>query len=241
MPNLPPMKLLLIRHADPDYSIDSLTAAGHAEAQALATRLRRMGIDRIVCSPLGRARATMRYTAEATGIEPVIQPWTAELRLPTFHQTGLGESAIWDVHGHTVHGLGVHPTRDNWHELPPFNASPDFIAGFQRVQEGSDATLAELGYVREGDRYRVAHAHRQRVAFFCHGGFGLTWLAHLLNLPLPLVWSGFFLPPSSVTTILFDERCAEYATPRCIGVGDISHLYAAGLPMQPAGIKTNRE
>ena len=30
------MKLLIIRHADPDYEIDSLTEAGHREARLLA-------------------------------------------------------------------------------------------------------------------------------------------------------------------------------------------------------------
>jgi hypothetical protein len=67
----------------------------------------------------------------------------------------------------------------------------------------------------------------------------VTWLAHLLDLPLTLVWSGFWLAPSSVTTILFDERSTVWATPRCLGVGDVSHLYAAGLPVQPAGITAN--
>jgi hypothetical protein len=74
---------------------------------------------------------------------------------------------------------------------------------------------------------------------FCHGGFGLTWLAHLLALLLPLVWSGFWLPPSSVTTMLFDERSPEWAVPRCIGLGDVSHLYAAGLQVQARGIMAN--
>ena len=30
------MKLLIIRHADPDYEIDGLTEAGHKEARLLA-------------------------------------------------------------------------------------------------------------------------------------------------------------------------------------------------------------
>ena len=77
------------------------------------------------------------------------------------------------------------------------------------------------------------------MAVFCHGGFGLTWLAHLLEIPLSLVWSGFWMPPSSVTTILFDERSQEWATPRCIGFGDVSHLYEAGLPVRPRGIIAN--
>jgi probable phosphoglycerate mutase len=42
-----------------------------------------------------------------------------------------------------------------------------------------------------------------------------------------------------VTTVLFEERSAERAAPRCIGLGDVSHLYAAGLPVRPRGIKGN--
>jgi len=68
-----------------------------------------------------------------------------------------------------------------------------------------------------------------------------TWhdLAHLLAIPLTLMWSGFWMAPSSVTTILFDERSPEWAVPRCIGFCDVSHLYAAGLPVQPRGILAN--
>jgi probable phosphoglycerate mutase len=74
---------------------------------------------------------------------------------------------------------------------------------------------------------------------FCHGGFGLMWLAHLLEIPFPLVWAGFWLPPSSVTTVLFEERSSAWSVPRCIGLGDVAHLYAAGLPVSPAGIMAN--
>ena len=76
----------------------------------------------------------------------------------------------------------------------------------------------------------------ERIAVFCHGGFGLAWLAHLLEIPLALMWSGFWLPPSSVTTIFLEQRTETWAVPRCVGLGDVSHLYAAGLPIQPRGI-----
>jgi probable phosphoglycerate mutase len=36
-----------------------------------------------------------------------------------------------------------------------------------------------------------------------------------------------------------DERSAHWAVPRCVGVGDVSHLYEAGLPVQPRGIVGN--
>jgi len=39
--------------------------------------------------------------------------------------------------------------------------------------------------------------------------------------------------------MLFDERSPEWAVPRCIGLGDVSHLYAAGLQVQARGIMAN--
>lgn len=74
---------------------------------------------------------------------------------------------------------------------------------------------------------------------FCHAGLGLTWLAHLLAIPPTLFWAGFWLAPSAVTTILFEERTPEWAVPRCIGLGDVAHLYEAGLSVRPRDIRAN--
>ncbi len=51
------MKLLIIRHGDPDYTIDSLTEKGHREAEMLAERIAPMDIAAYYVSPLGRAIA----------------------------------------------------------------------------------------------------------------------------------------------------------------------------------------
>jgi len=109
------------------------------------------------------------------------------------------------------------------------------------MQIHSDEFLSRLGYARNPGThiYRIVQPHRQKIALFCHLGFGLTWLSHLLGLPLTLTWSSFWLPASSVTTILFDERSPQFAVPRVLGLGDTSHLYESNLPIQPAGIKTN--
>ena len=56
------MRLLLIRHGDPDYSIDSLTEKGCVEAEALAAAADRMSMGTCFVSPLGRARKTASYT-----------------------------------------------------------------------------------------------------------------------------------------------------------------------------------
>jgi broad specificity phosphatase PhoE len=238
------MRLYIIRHADPDYANDCITEAGHREAAALAERFARQGLDRIYTSPLTRARLTMQYTADRLGMSHEVLQWTQEMgHLPKLRQhcprlDRASEFCIWDVHGHTVRGNGRLPTHDDWHTIEPFTA-PAYRSEFGQLQQASDAFLATHGFERDGGVYRFTRENRERVAVFCHGGFGLAWLAHLLAVPLPLMWAGFFLWPSSVTTILFDERAPGVAVPRCVGLADLSHLHAAGLPVQPSGVKAN--
>ncbi|MFR2935372.1 MAG: histidine phosphatase family protein, partial [Ruminococcus sp.] len=52
------MKLLFIRHGDPDYEIDSLTEKGWKEAALLAERVSQLEVKTFYVSPLGRARDT---------------------------------------------------------------------------------------------------------------------------------------------------------------------------------------
>ena len=66
------MKLLLIRHGDPDYTIDSLTEKGHREAQLLAEKMKNVPVKDFYVSPLGRARATADYTLKKAGRKAVI-------------------------------------------------------------------------------------------------------------------------------------------------------------------------
>lgn len=238
---LPPsMRLYIVRHAEPDYSIDSLTSAGHLEAKALAGRMGKIRPTHLYSSPVQRARHTCQYTADAVGMTPAIEEWTAELgQCRGEYQPG-GRLCVWDCPGELIRAKYPLPTSDNWHEMPEF-ATPINRERFEFVRCNSDAFIARHGYVREGGRYRIVKPNRDRIAMFCHGGFGLWWLAHLLEIPLPLVFSGFFMPPSSVTTVLFDERSTQWAVPRCLGVGDVSHLYAAGLPVSNSGVKANCE
>lgn len=52
------MKILIIRHGEPDYSIDSLTEKGWREAELLSRRLAPFNIRDFYVSPLGRAQDT---------------------------------------------------------------------------------------------------------------------------------------------------------------------------------------
>ena len=74
------MKILIIRHAEPDYSIDSLTPKGWREADLLAKRLAKLPISDIYCSPLGRAQDTAKATLEAMNKTATTLPWLHEFR-----------------------------------------------------------------------------------------------------------------------------------------------------------------
>jgi broad specificity phosphatase PhoE len=96
------MRAFLLRHAEsasnaavdkvslPEEEGDRLSPLGRRQAEAAARRLADLGIARIVCSPMGRARETAAPIAELTGLEPAIWDWTHELHEPPeyFHASG---------------------------------------------------------------------------------------------------------------------------------------------------------
>lgn len=234
------MRLYLIRHAEPDYPNNTITAAGHQEAHALARRLVREGIQHIYSSPLGRALDTVRYTAEELRLQPRVKDWMRELPSCTMESPSYGRMALWNVPGEVLRAHQPFPSQALWPEFAPFE-QPVVREALGALRAASDAFLSGHGYGRQDGRYACTKPNRERIAVFCHHGLALAWLSHLLEIPLSMMWCGFFMPASSVTTVLFEERSAEWAAPRCIGLGDVSHLHAEGLPVSPAGLCANRD
>ena len=75
------MRLLLVRHAEPDYPNDSLTEKGWREAELLSRRLIRLKrVEAFYVSPLGRARDTASVTLKKLGAEAETLPWLPEFR-----------------------------------------------------------------------------------------------------------------------------------------------------------------
>jgi probable phosphoglycerate mutase len=232
------MRLYIIRHADPDYPNNTITPIGHEEAKALAKRMAGVGLSRIYTSPMGRAQHTAQYTADATGIEPEILPWTAELSIDGVTGIDGAKWAAWNLEGQIIRGGEQLPHHENWHH-PQELSHYDYRARYQQLCKDSDAFLNELGYQRHNGVYHVRQNNEERIAIFCHAGFGVSWMAHLLEIPLTLAWCGFFWAPSSVTTILMELRTPEIAVPRALCVGDTSHIYAEGLTESSRGTTAN--
>jgi probable phosphoglycerate mutase len=233
------MRLYIIRHAAPDYVNDTITKEGHKEAEALAKRFALHGFDKIYTSPMGRAIATMQYTTNILNMDYKIEDWTREQWPELVVENEMGEKVFAiDVAGELYRSDRESLKHDSWHQCKALQKSV-VLDSYDKLVSDSDEFLLRHGYERVEGRYRCVKPNQDKIAVFCHAGFGLTWLAHLLEIPPTLMWSGFWIAPSSVTTILFEERSGDWAVPRCIGMGDTSHLYKEGLDIPKGGLKAN--
>ena len=230
------MRLHIVRHADPDYERNTITPRGHQEAAALAPRIRDLDPVRLYSSPMGRARDTAEYTSLATGMPVTVLDWTAELAGPRVELLIGRSEPVWNLDGERIreHDQAAHGF--SWAMIPEL-ADPAIEALCAGVAQASDEFLAARGYRRTGGWYEVAaEADEGDHVVFCHAGFGMTWLAHLLGVPPPLLWCGIYLAPSSVTTVQFERRSARRAVPRALSIGDTSHIAVAGLTPNYQGL-----
>ena len=229
------MKILIIRHGEPDYSIDSLTPKGWREAELLADRLCRLDIQDIYLSPLGRAQDTAKETLRRMGRTGETLPWLAEFR-GTFidPETGRRRHA-WDLKPQywTKHKELYDPER--WVENETYS-SGNSAEIYRETADGLDALLGRYGYRRDGVLYRTDKNTDATIALFCHFAVAMNMLAHLTGMAMVPLQHAFLMPPSSVMTLITEERAPGEVFFRCWGLGDTSHLYAAGEPVSQMGL-----
>ena len=223
------MKLIIIRHAEPDYSIDSLTEKGWREANLLADRLEKMQLDHLFCSPLGRAQDTAKPYLERTGRSITVCDWLEEFSGYTFKENSENGRRPWDQMPAVWTADKDNYDRDKWIKTDLMQ-SGDVEQKYRWVCNGLDELLSRYGYRKDGDIYRVERENEETVVLFCHFGVECVLLSHILGVsPLP-IWHGFVALPSSVTILNTEEREKGIASFRCSRFGDLSHLYAADEP-----------
>lgn len=92
-----------IRHGDPIYDPDSLTPLGALQAEALAKRLARYGLDEIFVSSSNRAQLTAAPTCRLLHKEMKILDWCNECHAwDDFAYTGEDGVASWVFHKQAV-------------------------------------------------------------------------------------------------------------------------------------------
>ncbi len=229
------MRLIICRHGDPDYEKDSLTETGWLEAELLAQRLAKLKIDEVYVSPLGRAQATAGVTLKKIGMEGVTLDWLTEFIEPNLDpESGEPRIVSWDL----VPRLWMDDDRNfdehHWADTEYIQTAPVYEHS-QRVYKGLDEVLAKHGYIRHGRYYKTEQGNEDTVVLFCHFGVQAVMLSHLLNISPIILWHMMGATPTSVTTIITEEREKGDVMFRMQGYGDVSHLYAAGREPSFAG------
>ena len=219
------MRILFVRHGEPDYEHDCLTPLGAVQAEAAAERLVREGISQIFTAPMGRAMETARAAADRLGPEPVPLDFMHEL------YWGSADGTPVFSNGHPWHiademaRIGWDLTDKSWPEHPFFlhNRVTQEAA---KVARGTDEWLSSLGYVREGTCYRCVRENDEQVtvALFSHGGSSSAAIARILNLTFPYVCAVFHMPFTSITAIRLDRHPGSIRMPVLELTGDSRHI-----------------
>lgn len=226
------MKLIIVRHADPDYEHDSLTEVGLKEASLLVPRMLRLneevgGFSDIYVSPLGRAKLTAKPTLDFLGKEGIEKDWLREfegiIRRP---DTPDKDSICWDW---LPADWTCHPEYYDINKWDETHVMKPVKAEYDRVCKGLDDVLAEHGYVRcdksEGLFYHAVNSNHDTLVFFCHFGLEGVLLSHLTGVSPMVYWHNFCAAPSSVTIINTEERRKGTAVFRIASFADTSHLF----------------
>lgn len=232
------MKIHIIRHAEPDYSIDSLTEKGWREARLLSERIAAMPIDDYYSSPLGRARDTAKPSVEKTGktieVLPWLQEFAGEIKSPFTGE----KRCCWDLPPYLWGKEEKFYDIKEWKNQEPIKGGTA-EAVYDETVRGIDELLLRYGWERDGMLYRGGED--KTIALFCHFAMGITVLSHLVGISPVVAQHNFFLAPSSVTTLVTETDSKGYSHFRAVEVGDTSHLYIKGEPMSLSGLYPNFE
>lgn len=220
------MKLLIIRHGDPNYEIDSLTPKGWREAELLAERISKLDIRDFYVSPLGRAKDTAATTLKKMNRTAEELPWLREFDAPIRRPDVEDKIITWDWLPKDWTEVPEYFNKDDWSSTDIMREG-NVLKEYQWVTSNFDRLLTKHGYVREKNYYRVEQANTDTIVLFCHFGVECVLLSRLLNVSPMVLWHGACAAPTSVTTVVTEERRKGIAYFRMSSFGDISHLYVA--------------
>lgn len=253
------MRIIFVRHGEPDYANDTLTPKGWQEAELLSERIKNWDVDAFYTSPLGRAKDTASCTLKKMGREAVVLPWMQEFYYPIDDPITGRHGVPWDfVPSYWTNQPEMYDA-DKWAESEIMQQNPQIATAYKEVCQKLDELLSSYGYIRDRNFYRtvgkeehfmagtvtpgnVFTASRENegsagpvIVIFCHLGITCLVLSRLLNIPFPLLVHGFFMPTSSITVVSSEERWGNEAYFRAQTIGDVHHLLSGGEPVSIAG------
>ncbi|MCR5764226.1 MAG: histidine phosphatase family protein [Treponema sp.] len=222
------MRLIFVRHGDPNYELDCLTELGHRQAKVTAQRLLDEGIEEIFSSPMGRARQTALPFSELSGIKNIqILDFMKEIRYGHENDLYNQDLSPW-VGVDRLADKGVDLQDSNWRRFDLFTDNTATI-DIDKVAENADKWLLTLGYKREGLYYKNIRADdsQHTVVLFSHGGSSTAFLSRVLNIPFPLLCASLHIPHTGITILRFDRTPGKVSVPVIELMNDGNHVKKA--------------
>lgn len=179
------MDIYFIRHGDPDYEHDSLTEMGHFQAEKTAEELKKIPFDMVFASSMNRAIETAKHLTDKTnqGIQTI--DWAREDRTWTYmydlNEEGQGRW-FFDVKKNKDLLMKLVGKKD-WYK----SFKPDIKKLLDEDEIELDKWLLSLNVLHKDGKYKIIGKTPEKVAFFAHGGFGLVFYSHILDLDYPSV------------------------------------------------------
>ncbi|MBQ3898644.1 MAG: histidine phosphatase family protein [Lachnospiraceae bacterium] len=225
------MRLLFVRHGEPNYEKDCLTPTGVLQAKNCAKRLLRENIDEIYSSPMGRARQTAEETAKLLGKEVTVLDYMYEI---WWGGEGIPEEGhLWTLGDMLTTDENFDYYTSDWKKHPFFekNYCMEF---YDKITGKIDEFLLSKGYKHDGRRFYCDTDENKNIAIFSHGGSGACAMSHILSLPLPYFASVFPYDFTSVIIIDLPVNKGSFVRPRMELFNDAAHIIGIsdGLKLQ---------
>ena len=149
------MRLIFIRHGDPDYANDNLTSKGRREVELLTRRVSAWkDITQIYVSPMGRAKATAAPFLQNLNIEPTVCDWLREFDYKTVYPKNVNDKTLvgkktmcWDIMPEYFLSDKNFFDKEKWTKTA-FMKGGGIDEKYRMVCDGIDGILAQHGYIR---------------------------------------------------------------------------------------------
>ena len=239
------MRIIFIRHGDPDYKKDGLTEKGIREARLLSDRTAEgKDITASYWSPYGRAQKTAAYSLKRMKKEAVTLPWLHEFDFCIDDPVTGRHGVPWDLMPEYWTEIPEMYGRQSWRETEIYRSNPALLPAYDDICQNLDELLASYGFKRYHNYYRTGRtetpdAQDTTIVCFCHLGIILVMLSHLLGISPAVLLHSFYIAPTSVTVLATEERIPGSASFRVQVMGDTSHLRFGNEPVSASGYFTD--
>lgn len=166
------MRLIFVRHGDPDYKNDNLTEKGKREVALLTQRICKWkNITAFYSSPMGRAKATGAPALEKLGREAKVYDWLQEFHHKTAYPKNFFKKELsgkdtmcWDLLPEIYYDDKKYFDKDQW-DNSKLMKKGNIKKRYKEVCDGIDSLLAEYGYKRNKKGFYTVENQKENPNF----------------------------------------------------------------------------